>query len=52
MHGTFKRSIPSRMAYRHSCVSFGRDDWTQHATDATAVQRVRQQLSQLEGSME
>ncbi|KAL4428335.1 hypothetical protein ABPG75_002424 [Micractinium tetrahymenae] len=52
VHGTFKRSVPSNMQYRHASVSFGSDDWSHTATDAAAVARARQQLSQLDGSME
>ena len=52
LHGTFKRSVPSAMAYRHASVSFSADDWSRTVTDAGAVQRVKAQLAQLEGSME
>ncbi len=52
MHGTFKRSVPSSMQYRHGSVSFGKDDWSRIVTDAAMVAKVRQQLSQLDGSME
>lgn len=52
MHGTFKRSVPSSMQYRHASVSFGKDDWSRMVTDAAAVARVRQQLGQPDGSME
>lgn len=52
VHGTFKRSVPSSMQYRHASVSFGKDDWSRMVTDAAAVARVRQQLGQPDGSME
>lgn len=52
VHGTFKRSVPSGMAYRHAAVSFGADDWSRAVTDAAAVARVKAQLAALEGDME
>lgn len=54
VHGTFKRSVPSVMTWRHPTVSFGADDWTRWVTDTAAVQRVKQQLASIysEGSME
>ena len=54
VHGTFKRSVPSAMTWRHPSVTFGADDWTQWVTDSAAVQRVKQQLSSTstDGSME
>jgi copper homeostasis protein len=52
VHGTFKRQVPSAMEYRHTAVSFGVDDWSRGVTDTAAVQRVKAQLAQVDGTME
>lgn len=52
MHGTFTRSVPSAMEYRHGGVSFGADDWERRATDGGAIARVKRQLATQEGEMD
>ena len=49
MHGSFRASVPSGMAYRHPDVSFeaGGQDFCRLVADAAAVARVRQKLDQL-----
>lgn len=52
VHGTFKRSVPSAMTYRHTGVSFGGDDWKRQVTDAAAVERAKQALQAIDPAME
>lgn len=52
VHGTFKRSVPSAMAYLHPSVSFGSGGWSRGVTDPASVQRVKAALAALEGDME
>lgn len=49
VHGSFRASVPSGMAYRHPDVSFeaGGQDFCRLVADAAAVARVRQKLDQL-----